>query len=155
MSLLHSMLSHPLTRGLDLDDPQTTELRKEIVEKKPFLKKIYKKWYSQILANLPSIDGSVLELGTGAGFLKEYVPDLITSDIIQIKGNDVTCNALELPFTNDSLRAIVMLNVLHHIPEPDVFFQEGSRCLKKGGTLIMIEPWVSAWSRFIYSNLNP
>lgn len=154
MGLINSLLSHPLTRGRDIDDPRTTELRKEIISSKPFLNKIYRRWYSIISEKLPAGDEPVLELGSGAGFLKEYIPALITSDIMPVKGCDLACNALHLPITDNSLRAIVMMNVLHHLPQPAVFFQEASRCVKKGGRIVMIEPWVSAWSRFVYAKLH-
>jgi len=148
------MLSHPLTRGMNLDDPRTTELRKQILQTKPFLRKIYQLWYSRIKENLPQIDGAVLELGTGAGFLRDYVPGLITSDILPVKGCELSCSALDLPLADNSLRAIVMMNVLHHIPDADAFFQESARCLKNGGTMIMIEPWLSTWSKFVYTKLH-
>lgn len=154
MGLLSSLLSHPLTRGLNIDDPQTTELRKQIIFKKPFLRKIFEQWYSQIKDCLPLSAGPVLELGTGAGFLKNYITDLITSDMMPIKDSDLTCNALHLPFAATSLRAIVMINVLHHIPDADVFFQESHRCIKNKGVMIMIEPWVSTWSQVVYSNFH-
>jgi SAM-dependent methyltransferase len=154
MGLLSLLLSHPLTRGLDIDDAQTTELRKQIILKKPFLRKIYKQWYSHIKDSLPLIAGPVLELGTGAGFLKNYITDLVASDIMPIKESDLTCNALQLPFAANSLRAIVMINVLHHMPDADVFFQEGHRCIKNKGVMIMIEPWVSTWSQIVYSNFH-
>lgn len=154
MGRLPSLLSHPLTRGLDIDDAQTTELRKQIIFKKPFLRKIYEQWYSQIKDSLPLKGGPVLELGTGAGFLKNYIPDLVTSDIMPIKGIDLASNALHLPFAANSLRAIVMINVLHHIHDVDIFFQEGNRCIKNKGVMIMIEPWVSAWSKVVYSNFH-
>lgn len=154
MSLLNSLLSNPLTQGLNLDDPQTTELRKQIILSKPFLKKVYQKWYNLLVANLPPIEGTVLELGTGAGFLRDYIPGLLTSDIIPIENCDVACSALQLPFSTSSLRSIVMLNVLHHIPDVDAFFWEGSRCLKKNGTLVMIEPWLSSWSKLVYTKFH-
>ena len=154
MGLLTDILRHPLTRGLDIDDIQTTELRKQIIRHKPFLKKIYEQWYAQIQENLPKIAGPVLELGTGAGFLKNYIPDLITSDIIPIKGADLACDALHFPVAANSLRALVMINVLHHIPDANLFFQEASLCIKNQGVMIMIEPWVSSWSKFVYANFH-
>lgn len=154
MGLLNNLLQHPLTRGMELDDPRTTLLRKKIIRQKPFLRKIYEEWYSIIYQSLPAINGPILELGSGAGFLKEYIPDLISSDIIAISGNDIVCDALNLPFSQNSLRAIVLLNVLHHIMKPDIFFLETQKCLKKNGVMILIEPWVSAWSKVIYNKLH-
>jgi 2-polyprenyl-3-methyl-5-hydroxy-6-metoxy-1,4-benzoquinol methylase len=49
----------------------------------------------------------------------------------------------------ESLRGIVMTNVLHHIPDARAFLKEAARCLHPGGVIAMIEPWVSPWSRLI------
>lgn len=154
MSIVSTLLSHPLTRGRDLDDPNTTELRKTIINNKPFLKKVYKYWYSEIKKNLPPVDGSVLELGTGAGFLKDVIPNLITSDLMPVEGTDLTCSAIEIPLPKSSLRAIVMINVLHHIHDVDAFFDEAAKRVKPNGAIIMIEPWVTPWSKFVYSNFH-
>ncbi len=77
--MLRSILAHPLTRGRSIDDPVTTELRRSIVTSKPFLRAIYEDWYRAILERLPICEGSVLELGSGAGFFQQFVPDVITS----------------------------------------------------------------------------
>ena len=154
MSLLSTILQHPLTKGMDLDDPATTNLRKQIIQEKPLLKKIYEEWYRTVCAHLPLIEGPVLEIGSGAGFLKTYIPELITSDIMPVLGNDIVCDAQRLPFKDKYLRAIVLINVLHHISDPELFFKEAERCVKTGGTIIMVEPWVSAWSRVIYDKLH-
>lgn len=75
MMWLRHWLAHPLTQGLNLDDPQTTKLRRRIIMEKPFLREVYKEWYTSIIKALPDGDGAVLELGSGAGFLSEYIPD--------------------------------------------------------------------------------
>jgi len=51
---LKRWLEHPLTRGLDLDDPRTTYLRRQILATKPFLRRIYEEWYAAIARSLPS-----------------------------------------------------------------------------------------------------
>jgi len=48
----------------------------------------------------------------------------------------------------------VMTDVMHHIPEPQAFLAEARRILKPGGRIVMIEPWVSAWSRFVYTRFH-
>ncbi len=130
MGLLNNILQHPLTKGIDLDDPKTTCLRKQIIQEKPLLKSIYEEWYRTICHHLPIIEGPVLEIGSGAGFLKMYVPELISSDIMAISGNDIACNALHLPFKEKSLRAIVLINVLHHISDPELFSKRRNGVLK-------------------------
>jgi hypothetical protein len=79
--MIRSLLAHPLTRGLDIDDPRTTQLRREIIQEKSFLRQIYQEWYATIAGALPRSMGPVLELGSGAGFLKDFLPGLITSEI--------------------------------------------------------------------------
>ena len=153
-SLLRRLLAHPLTASLDLDDPATTGLRRQIIASKPFLKAIYTEWYSLLAASLPPGDGDVLELGSGAGFCSEFIPGLITSEVFLCAGTRMAIDAARLPFAAGSLRAIVMTNVLHHVPDVCQFFGEASRCLREGGKILMIEPWVTPWSRFVYSRFH-
>ncbi len=150
-----SWLAHPLTSGLDVDDPETTIRRRMIIKQKRYLYKLYCEWYELIEAALPDVAGDILELGSGAGFLKERMPDVITTEVLPLPGIDVTIPTDgTLPFESSSLRAIVMTDVLHHIPCPRTFFRESSRCICPGGAIIMIEPWITGWSRFIYTHLH-
>ncbi|MFO0874323.1 MAG: methyltransferase domain-containing protein [Phycisphaerales bacterium] len=179
--MLSRLLAHPATRGLDLDSPQTTAIRREIVRGKPFLRKIYEEWYRLIAERVPkpvtggSVDtattvagttaasgrddedtmaDAALELGSGAGFLDEFVPRLVTSDVFAVPGVARVIDARELPFRDASLRAIAMTNVFHHIPQVERFLDEAQRCLRPGGRLVMIEPWVTWWSRVVYTRLH-
>ena len=53
--MLKTWLAHPLTRGLDIDDPRTTHLRQQIIQEKSFLRQIYQEWYQAIVAALPPV----------------------------------------------------------------------------------------------------
>ena len=92
--MLRSWLAHPLTRGLDLDDPGTTALRRRIVREKRFLRKLYLEWYGLLADALPAGEGAVVELGSGAGFLDEAVPGLIGTDILAVPGIDAVADAV-------------------------------------------------------------
>lgn len=152
--MLRTLLAHPLTRGLAIDAPETTCLRRRIVAEKPFLRRIYQEWYEAIAQDVPAGDGDVLELGSGAGFLRDYISGLITSDVLPLPDIDRVVDAHELPFEDATLRAIVMTNVFHHLPEPRRFLGEAARCVRPGGTVVMIEPWHSRWSRWVYRRLH-
>src|SRR5690348_10234698 len=104
--MLRSLLTHPLTRDLDLDDPNTTALRRRIVQSKPFLRAIYEEWYRTLSAVLPAGSGRVLELGSGAGFFRNFARDAICSEIFLCPGIDLVCDAQRMPFGDGSLRAI-------------------------------------------------
>lgn len=152
--MLKRWLEHPLTRGLDIDDPRTTHLRRRILEEKPFLRRIYEEWYRAIARSLPAGEGAVLELGSGAGFLARFVPGLVRSEVFLTPGIDAVLDGLALPFAQGSLRGIAMTNVLHHLPGPRRFFAEAARAVRPGGVVTMIEPWVTPWSRLVYRRLH-
>ncbi|MCB0517166.1 MAG: class I SAM-dependent methyltransferase [Chitinophagales bacterium] len=140
---------------LNLDDPQTTVHHGEIIRNKKFLRKLYVDWYNFLLNEIPTLpEGKILELGSGGGFLKELLPQAITSDVMPLPGCDLTFSAEEMPFEDESLSAIFMIDVLHHIPRVDLFFAEAQRCLKKGGKIIMSEPANTPWSRYFYQNFH-
>ena len=152
--LIHRFLSHPATRELDLDDPRLLYKRKDILRDKVILRRIYLDWYKQLTALLDIDNDQVLELGSGAGFLQDLHPTIVSSDVIYIPGLSAILNAQNLPFKNQSLDAIVLCNVLHHISDVQTFFRETARCTQTSGQLVMIEPWVTAWSRFIYTHFH-
>jgi SAM-dependent methyltransferase len=152
--MLKTWLAHPLTRGLDIDDPRTTHLRSQIIQEKSFLRQIYQEWYRAIVAALPTGQGAVLELGAGAGFMSNFVPNLITSEIFHCPNVQAVLDGSCLPFVASSLRGIVMTDVLHHLPQLRLFFAEAARCVRPGGVIAMVEPWVTPWSRFVYTRLH-
>jgi SAM-dependent methyltransferase len=142
-------------RGLDPDSPEASIVRAKIVREKPYLEKIYANWYASIAAALPAfVEGPVLELGSGGGFLDESIPGLITSEVFQVPGVDLVADGQRLPFQDQTLRAIVMLDVLHHLPKVKRFFLEAQRCIKPGGVVVMVEPWLTSWSKIVYRYLH-
>lgn len=152
--MLRSWLTHPLTRGLDPDAAETTVLRRRIVREKPFLRRLYVDWYRSLTAAIPAGEGAVVELGAGAGFLADRVPGLIATDIQFLPGLSVVTDARRLPFADGRLRAVLMTNLLHHLADPAGFLMEAARCVRPGGVLAAVEPWVTPWSRVVYRRLH-
>ena len=147
-------MAHTLARTVDIDDPRAVEVRRQILREKPFLRRIYQEWYQQLARTVPSGDGAVLEIGAGAGFLGEHLPGVIRSDVFNHAGVDIVLDGLMLPLAGGVLPGIVMVDVLHHIPQPRRFFTEAARCVRPGGVIAMVEPWVTAWSKLIYGKLH-
>ena len=146
-------LEHPLTRGMSLDDPLTTARRLEVIRSKPFLSSIYTEWYRAIASHFTSTE-KVLEIGSGAGFLKEFFPGLITSELFEVPGVDLVIDAQAINLETGTLDGIVMTDVFHHLPDSPQFFAEATRVIKPGGRVVMIEPWNTGWGRLIYQNLH-
>lgn len=138
----------------NLDDPTVTISRREVVRKKGFIHKIYEDWYNLIKSHLPSNNGIVVELGSGAGFIKETIPETITSDVMYLPFIDVVMDGLNLPFPASSIDCLVLIDVFHHISNVNLFFNDAINILHKSGRIIMIEPWINRWSHWIFSNLH-
>jgi SAM-dependent methyltransferase len=151
---LRYFLANPETRGLDLDDPVMTETRRAILSRHRFLRSIYLEWYQLMLAAIPRGQGGVVELGSGAGFLSDISPEVIASEVCWYPHIKLVLDGCALPFPDRSLKALVMTDVLHHIPRVRKFFSEAARCLRPGGVIAMIEPWNTAWSSWVYRNLH-
>ncbi|MGD0078507.1 MAG: class I SAM-dependent methyltransferase [Sedimentisphaerales bacterium] len=150
------LLKLPETRDIkNLDDPATTLLHAKILRSKALLKKLYSDFYRQFRKVVEQPENKMLvELGSGGGFIKEIIPNTITSDVLDIEGVDKVFSATDMPFGSCSVDAFFMFDVLHHIAEPRRFFSEANRCLKPGGRIVMIEPTNTLWARFVFKNYH-
>lgn len=138
----------PAQRLADLDDPVRVDAIRRRIRSKPALERWYRECYAKFAdcVERSAGDGPVLELGSGAGFLKELMPDVLTSDVLPYEGVDRVVDATQLPFGAGDLRAILMLNVFHHIGDVEAFLGEAQRCLADGGRLFMVDQhlgWIS------------
>src|SRR5689334_3034790 len=130
------------------NDPGQADGLRNSIRNKASLRRLYREVYSKYedcLERCPKT-GAILELGSGMGFLKEVLPEALTSDVIPYPGLDGVIDARQLPFADESLRLICMLDVFHHIPDVGRFLEEAQRCLRPGGRLLMIDQhagWVS------------
>ena len=139
----------------EIDSPERTLFHREILLKKKFMHKLYLEWYlffKKSFESLPS--GKKVEIGSGGGFLKDIIPEVITSDVIPFPTNDMTLSALDMPFAEGELSAIVMVDTFHHLPDCELFLKEAERVLISGGKILMVEPANSCWGRFIYQNFH-
>ncbi|MCP4678036.1 MAG: class I SAM-dependent methyltransferase [Deltaproteobacteria bacterium] len=132
-----------------------TSVHADLIRKKPFLKELYVHYYDEFLhAHESAPPGLRLEIGSGAGFLEEIVPDVVSFDIRPGADVAAVASALELPLRAGTVGAIFMLNVLHHLPDIRRFFIEVGRVLRPGGRAVFIEPYVSPFSRLVYKNFH-
>jgi len=116
---------------------------------------VYAVWFESVLGQIPRAE-HVLEIGAGPGFFSQYArrarPDLrwIASDYLRVSGNDLVADALQLPVRDGAVGAIVGFDVLHHLVRPARFFSEAARILQPGGSVLLVEPWLSPFSYPLY-----
>jgi SAM-dependent methyltransferase len=111
--------------------------------------------YARITAELPpEALGRRVELGSGPGFAREFIPGIELTDLVGAPWHDCEANAETLPFDAGSVGALVLFDVLHHLPSPSAFFAEAVRVLAPGGRIVMCEPYISALSYPVYKFLH-
>ena len=141
---------------INLDTADRVEGITERIRNKDILFKFYHEFYSKFadcLKYCPS-NGLALEIGSGFGFLKEIIPNVVTSDVIPYKIVDIVMDASNLPFDDSSLKSVFMLNTLHHIPDSTSLFNEIERCLKPDGRMLIIDQYNGWFSKIIYRHLH-
>jgi SAM-dependent methyltransferase len=121
--------------------------------RKPGLRAVYGRWF-RLIRSKCSDDGSIVEIGCGPGFFKVAYPEIIATDVGANPYADRRVDAGALPFESGTVGSIVMIDVFHHLVEPGRFLREVERVLQPGGRLIMIEPWISAVGRLLWTYLH-
>lgn len=122
-------------------------------EKKPLLRLLYTEWYQEVAMWLRT--GRTLEVGGGTGNLKEFAPSVVCTDIVKLPWLDAVADAQRIPFTNGSLANIVLFDTLHHLENVRYFFDEALRVLQPGGRIVIMDPYISVSSWFVYHFLHP
>ncbi len=142
---------------IDFDSVESSELAHKILREKKCLRDIYTEMYREMVAvkNRYLVSGgTVVEIGSGGGFIKDIFPEIITSDIKAINGVDRVFGADTLPFADNSVSAIFAVHVIHHIPDITQFLREAERVLVPGGGIVCVEPYWSPVATFVYKHVH-
>src|SRR5690349_1641986 len=81
----------PEARGIDLDSAEALNVHRRIIQNKAFLKRVYLDHYDvfrETARDLKGRPGKLVELGSGGGFLKDVLPDVVTSEVCAGEGID-------------------------------------------------------------------
>lgn len=110
-------------------------------KRKPLLREVYAGFYREIAARLGGRPtGPVVECGSGIGNLKSVIPEAITTDLFPNPWVDRTENVFALSFADNSVAALILFDVFHHLEYPGTALAEMHRVLKPGGRAILFEP---------------
>lgn len=95
--------------------------------------------------------GKVLDIGCGRQSVCEYLAsncDYVSLDHPDTGANLYDANPLvfgdahKLPFADESLNTVLLIEVLEHLPEPDQAFSEALRVLSPNGQLLLSTPFL-------------
>jgi SAM-dependent methyltransferase len=101
---------------------------------------------------------SVLEVGSGTSPLKQFLTNVVTSDVLELDYLDLVFDCHEIDkfdaIRDQSLDVITLTNVLHHLKSPIAFLNRAANKLKPGGQVIATEPFFSLVSTPIFKYLH-
>lgn len=127
----------------------------EYWNRKPLLQILYGDFYRLIAKNLSNLpDAKVVELGSGLGNIKEFIPHCLRTDLFPNPWIDQVENAYRLSFADGSVSDLIMTDVFHHLRYPGTALKEFHRVLQKGGRVIMLEPAVSLLGLIVYGLMH-
>ena len=112
---------------------------------------LYQDWYKIISQNLSEVDGINIELGCGASFIDKINKSIKKTDVFFNRNTDFQLDAMEIgkKFKN-KISNLILVNVFHHISNPELFLRSAEISLLSEGRIIMIEPSNNIWSRLVY-----
>jgi len=118
---------------------------------KPLLLKVYGALYRKIASRIDRvIDGKIIEIGSGMGNIKRWIPDCITTDLFANPEIDRVENVYELKYDSGTASNIILFDVFHHLKYPNAALLELHRVLARNGKVIILEPDMSGIGRFVY-----
>lgn len=118
---------------------------------KPELRAAYGKFYLLINERIKRpLSAPVLEIGSGIGAIKEFIPECITSDLFANQWLDRRENCYDLSFPDESLSHLILVDVWHHLRYPGTALDEFRRVLQPGGRVILLEPACSLLGHVVY-----
>jgi len=136
--------------AIDTEALEFFSTHRRIWEQKPVLRRIYNEEFFARLLSFRRKDGISVEVGAGPGFLKQALPGVLSTDLVWCPWLEVVADAQSLPFADSSVANTFGIDILHHLAVPMAFLLEAQRVLVPGGRLILVEPWVTPFSYFIY-----
>ncbi len=92
--------------------------------------------------------GRILEVGGGTSALRPVIERevagvrYLSGDIAPTDNTSLVLDALALPVRDDSLDAVLALEVLEHVPQPARMVAEAARVLVPGGILVITTPFM-------------
>ena len=153
-AFLFERLANPMTRDSDPDCAGTISLHQKIISKNPILQYLYRKHYERFQPSIgatSALNLPMVEIGAGPSHIEKYIPGVIKTDVVAHANVDLVARGEELPFSDEGIRCLFLVNSFHHLQFPDRLLKEADRCLAPGGRLVCVEPYNSPPAKFIGS----
>ncbi len=128
----------------------------KIWNEKLLLREIYKDFYELIKKHLfVDKNGTIVELGSGIGKIKEVIQECICTDKFNSHYVDKSENAYALSYMDNSVSNLILFDVFHHLQYPGDALKEFHRVLSDSGRLLIFEPNLSLLGFLVYGLFHP
>lgn len=158
-ALLRKCFVHPLVANINIEEADSIAIHQKIIRSKKLLRIVYDFWYKELMRGLEPtrhLEGlPIVELGSGAGFIEQYIPGIIKTDCVHNPNAQEIVNGEKMPYADNSVRLFILTHVLHHMRSPEAFLKEALRCLAPGGRIVTIEAASSPFGRLVTRYCNP
>jgi SAM-dependent methyltransferase len=126
------------------------QLNRASWDRKPALRAIYRGFYQQIAAaTTQAVSGQTVELGSGMGNIKQFLPHCVTTDIFNNTWLDRVESAYGLSFPDSSIANLILFDVFHHLEFAGKAFDEAARVVVPGGRMIIFDQDMGLVARWI------
>jgi SAM-dependent methyltransferase len=149
-------LKDPRLETVDFDSDELLIIQKKILREKRMMRAVFEYFYRccrRLDDKYFSGEGLRIEIGAGASFFNELFPDVLITDIKKAEHLDRVIDAQRMDLPEGSVRAVYGINCFHHLPEPELFFQELERVLVPGGGCILIDPYYGPFAGLLLTRL--
>jgi SAM-dependent methyltransferase len=137
-----------------IDASEMLHAQRAAWERRPLVRSLYHDWYRRIEDELSTVAGPSVELGCGIGSFKEFRPATLATDAAPSEWAEAVVDAEQLPYEDASVANLIMIDVFHHVPRPTRFLAEAARVLTPGGRVVMLEPYCSPVSSWVYRRFH-
>jgi SAM-dependent methyltransferase len=140
-------------------DAELTRANRVRLRGNPNLMLWYETLYRELFRSVQAIGSKrILEIGSGTSPLKQFVPNVITSDVLPMDYLDLVFDCHDIAevtaIPDHSIDLIALTNVLHHLRDPLLFLRRATRKLVPGGEVYIVEPYFSLMSYPLYKLLH-
>jgi hypothetical protein len=116
--------------------------------RKPALRILRRRWHRAMIAQLGALR-PVVELGAGCGAFKNSFPECVATDRREAEWIDRTMDPQNLQFVPGEVGNFVMIDGLCRLQRPISMLRQASVALKPGGRIVLCEPAVTPWAKFL------
>jgi SAM-dependent methyltransferase len=154
---VRNFFQEPRLKGIDPDSDEMIAVHSRILSEKPMMRNVFAAFYEKCITldekYFGESKGKRVEIGAGVSFFKKKYPEIVSTDIKTAENLDMVVDAQNMPFENNSIRAIYGINCFHHFPDPDKFFHELERVLEDGAGCVLIDPYYGFTARRFYKKI--